>query len=126
MPTCTNVCRALKIVCVKQCAYSSFIRCHLDETVHHIVFQIGRQLYENHLIDSHHYGVTTLCETTHVFLLRRSMLKGKASKKTEGEQSEVMRDNLRRSLRPLAPEAVLVLGFPGMLQKTRNTVVRAA
>ncbi|CAM9248195.1 unnamed protein product, partial [Ectocarpus sp. 12 AP-2014] len=47
---------------------------------------------------------------------------GKASKKTEGEQSEVMRDTLRRSLRPLAPEAVLVLGFPGMLQKTRNTV----
>lgn len=47
----------------------------------------------------------------------------KSSKKTDGEQSEMVRDNLRRALRPLSPEAVLVLGFPGMLVKTRDTLV---
>eukprot|EP00752_Nemacystus_decipiens_P018674 g16742.t1 len=52
--------------------------------------------------------------------------KGKApakiTKRTDGEQSEFLRDNLRRALRPLSPEAVLVLGFPGMLVKTRDTL----
>ncbi len=34
----------------------------------------------------------------------------------------MVRDNLRRAFRPLSPEAVLVLGFPGMLIKTRDTL----
>eukprot|EP00903_Cladosiphon_okamuranus_P011447 g10784.t1 len=46
----------------------------------------------------------------------------KSTKRTDGEQSELVRDNLRRALRPLSPEAVLVLGFPGILIKTRDTV----
>lgn len=47
----------------------------------------------------------------------------KSTKRTDGEQSELVRDNLRRALRPLSPEAVLVLGFPGMLIKTKDTLV---
>lgn len=38
--------------------------------------------------------------------------------------TEAVRDVLRGAMRPLSPEAVLVLGFPGMLIKTRNTQVR--
>eukprot|EP00904_Undaria_pinnatifida_P010786 jgi/Undpi1/6838/HiC_scaffold_21.g09314.m1 len=45
----------------------------------------------------------------------------KKTKKTEGEMSEAIRDGLRSAMRPLSPEAVLVLGFPDMLIKTRNT-----
>ena len=47
----------------------------------------------------------------------------KKTKKTEGEMSEAIRDGLRSAMRPLSPEAVLVLGFPDMLIKTRNTQV---
>lgn len=35
-----------------------------------------------------------------------------------------MRDVLRAGMRPLSAEAVLILGFPDMLIKTRDTLVR--
>lgn len=55
--------------------------------------------------------------------VRFEQVQPKKAKKTEGEMSEIMRDVLRGAMRPLSPEAVLVLGFPGMLIKTRNTEV---
>ena len=59
----------------------------------------------------------------HFLVLIQPRRQAKSTKRTDGEQSELVRDNLRRALRPLSPEAVLVLGFPGMLVKTRDTLV---
>lgn len=54
----------------------------------------------------------------------RCAFQAKKAKKTEGEMADSMRDVLRGAMRPLSPEAVLVLSFPNMLLKTRNTQAR--
>ncbi|CAM9211941.1 unnamed protein product [Discosporangium mesarthrocarpum] len=53
--------------------------------------------------------------------------KGKAKTKgTGGELKDIARGELRSNMRPLSAEVVLVLGFPGMWVKTRDSQVRTA